>query len=315
MSRVDERFESMGCEARIVLESAGHDAAALTRCADAARALIEHADDTLTRFDPASELCRLNRDPRPAVPASKLMQRFVGAARDAATASDGLVDATLIEPLERLGYEHSRTGLPRPPLAEIVAGGPQRRAARPRGDGRSRAFGVDQRGRVVRPPGLRLDSGGIGKGLAADLAAAELPPGIRYAICVGGDMAVGGPPPNWTVAVEDARGSGDAHRLVVVPGGVATSGIHARCWRRPGGALAHHLLDPATGEPAWTGLVTASAVAGSALDAEILAKSALLSGPRGARRLLRRLGGVLQHDDGRLEVVPPAPVVRLKVAA
>ena len=43
----------------------------------------------------------------------------------------------------------------------------------------------------------------------------------------------------------------------------------------------------------------------------MLAKAALLSGPLVARRLLRRRGGVLQHDDGRVEVVPAPAVVRL----
>ena len=71
------------------------------------------------------------------------------------------------------------------------------------------------------------------------------------------------------------------------------------------------MLDPATGRPAWTGLVAASAVAGSAFEAEVLAKTALLSGPLEARRLLRRRGGVLQHDDGRVEVVPAPAVVRI----
>ena len=58
-------------------------------------------------------------------------------------------------------------------------------------------------GRVVRPPGLRLDSGGLGKGLAADLAAELVPAGVRYAISVGGDMALGGG--DWEMAVTGAR--------------------------------------------------------------------------------------------------------------
>ena len=94
-------------------------------------------------------------------------------------------------------------------------------------------------------------------------------------------------------------------------GGVATSGIAARIWRRADGSYAHHLLDPATGRPAWTGRVAATAVAESALEAEVLAKTALLSGPLVARRVLRPRGGVLQHDDGRVEVVPGPTVVRL----
>jgi hypothetical protein len=52
-------------------------------------------------------------------------------------------------------------------------------------------------------------------------------------------------------------------------------------------------------------------VAGSALEAEVLAKTALLSGPHRAGPLLRKRGGVLQHDDGRVEIIPAPAVVRL----
>ena len=130
----------------------------------------------------------------------------------------------------------------------------------------------------MRAPGVRLDPGGIAKGMAADLAAAALPAGVRYAISCGGDVAVGGGEP-WEVAVRSARSDAEVHRLRVRSGGVATSGIAARIWQRPDGSYAHHVLDPATGRPAWTGLVAATAVADSALEAEVLAKTALLSGP------------------------------------
>ena len=71
-------------------------------------------------------------------------------------------------------------------------------------------------------------------------------------------------------------------------GAVATSGLNVRIWRRADGRYAHHLLDPATGEPAWTGLVGATALGATALEAETLAKAALLSGPDGRRELLAR---------------------------
>ena len=151
--------------------------------------------------------------------------------------------------------------------------------------------------------------GGLGKGLAADVAAELVPGGVRYAISAGGDMAVGGG--DWEVAVAGAFDGAEVHRLRTGPGGVATSGVHERLWQREDGRFAHHLLDPSTGEPAWTGLVAATAAGASALEAEVLAKTALLSGPVAARRVLRRRGGVLQHDDGRVEVIAPAPVVRL----
>jgi thiamine biosynthesis lipoprotein len=95
-----------------------------------------------------------------------------------------------------------------------------------------------------------------------------------------------------------------AHTFHVRAGGVATSGIDVRLWEREDGDYAHHLIDPATKSPAWTGLVAVTALAPTALEAEALAKAALLSGPAAGRRLLRaRYGGVLVHDDGTVEPV------------
>ncbi len=88
----------------------------------------------------------------------------------------------------------------------------------------------------------------------------------------------------------------------LVEGAVATSGIGRRSWLSVDGRPAHHLLDPATGDPAYTGIVQVSAIAPTAVLAEILAKAALLSGPSGARDWLSR-GGVIVCDDGSHEVV------------
>ena len=54
----------------------------------------------LTRFDPDSELCRLNADPRPRVPASTLVRRLAAAIPYAGELSGGLVDATIAPRLE-----------------------------------------------------------------------------------------------------------------------------------------------------------------------------------------------------------------------
>jgi thiamine biosynthesis lipoprotein len=56
--------------------------------------------------------------------------------------------------------------------------------------------------------------------------------------------------------------------------GAATSSTRRRRW----GAV-HHLIDPRTGLPAQTGLDEASVVASSGVDAEVVAKTALLLGP------------------------------------
>jgi thiamine biosynthesis lipoprotein len=312
--RVDHRFPSMGSTARVTLESETRDEAGLDRHAAGVRAVLEDVEAALSRFRPNSELNELNRDLRPAVPASPLLRHFALAVHSAGALSRGLVDATLLDALECQGYTTSRAGVAPAALDEALAAAPPRRPARAHPARAHAGVGVDEQDRVVRPPGVRLDPGGLGKGLAADLAATTLPTGIRYAISCGGDLAIGGPTPAspWEVAVHDARTGMPVHRLRVRRGGVATSGITSRLWQRAGGGYAHHLIDPATGEPAWTGLVAVTAVAATALDAEVLAKTAMLSGPGRARTLLARRGGVLQHDDGRVEIVAGPPVVRLR---
>ena len=97
-----------------------------------------------------------------------------------------------------------------------------------------------------------------------------------------------------------------------VTGAIATSGIGRRAWWTDSGDPAHHVLDPSTGEPAWTGLVSVTALAPTTLEAEVLAKAALLSGPTGAEL---PHGGVLFHDDGRMQLAGPLAKPRIRSAA
>jgi thiamine biosynthesis lipoprotein len=159
---------------------------------------------------------------------------------------------------------------------------------------------------VTRPPGIRLDTGGSTKGLLADAVAHRLTDFASFVVDCGGDLRVGGRAGEpRTVFVEDPLTGDAGGQLRVADGGVATSALSRRVWIRPDGTPAHHLINPATGEPAWTGLVSVTATAPTALEAETIAKSALLSGPDAARHRLSRHGGVLVHDDGRTEPIPP----------
>jgi thiamine biosynthesis lipoprotein len=233
----------------------------------------------------------------------------------AAERTGGLVDPTLIGALETAGYAGDRRA-PELPLAEVLALAPPRRPASPDPAARWRRIEVDdKRGVVRRPPGLRLDTGGFGKGLAADLLAARLAPAPRWAVDCGGDLRVGAPAAApFAINVRHPITGETIRELSVHDGAVATSGLDIRLWLRPDGRPAHHLLDPATGEPAWTGLVGATALAPTALEAEALAKAALLSGPARAARWLGTHGGLAIRDDGEVIAfgpLRPRRVVRL----
>jgi thiamine biosynthesis lipoprotein len=158
-----------------------------------------------------------------------------------------------------------------------------------------------RRGVVRRPPGVALDSGGLAKGLFADLIAAELAPHPGFVVNCAGDVRFGGPDPR-PVQVASPFGDAILHTFALAAGAAGTSGISRRSWLDRSGRPAHHLLDPATGAPAFTGVVQATALAPTAVEAEALAKAALLSGPDGAPAWLPH-GGVVVLDDGTHRVV------------
>jgi thiamine biosynthesis lipoprotein len=313
MTEHDVTLDSMGSQARLIVAGPGAQRA-VTR----GIAYLAKFEARLSRFRDDSELCALNRDPRPEVRASRLLRTAVAAGVWAAERTGGLVDPTLLAELEAAGYDHSRRSAELP-LADALLGAPARAPARPHPAARWRAVAVDhERKTIRRPSGVRLDTGGTGKGLAADLLAGRLADHERWAVDCGGDLRVGGEDAaRRPFAVEIAHPlTGErAHCLHLRAGAVATSGLDVRLWRGAHGAPAHHLLDPATGAPAWTGLVGATALAPTALEAETLAKAALLSGPRAAREWLARHGGLIVRDDGEVELcgrLRARPVVRLR---
>jgi thiamine biosynthesis lipoprotein len=281
-----ESFACFGAQCTVIVDGPGADGLAA-----AARDLLLTWHERFTRFDPTSELSRLNADTRATVPVTPLMGRLAAAVVDAAELTGGLVDGTLLDEIEAAGYRDDLPAALDLPTALALA--PARRAATPRAV--RPHVSVDFHTLIVcRPPGLRIDGGGLAKGIFADVVAETLA-GRTFAIDCAGDLRLGGVP--RTVRVESPFDGGVLHELTVAGGGVATSGIGRRSWLGADGAPAHHLLDPATGRPAFTGIVQATALAPTALEAEIRAKAAVLGGPDSAGGWLPH-GGVVVLDDG-----------------
>ena len=306
----DMTFRSMGSDVRLIVEAPLLRGLPTPRdAAEGERRYVEGFASRLSRFRPDSELSRLNADPSREVSASLLLRTAVAAGLWAAERSGGLVDPTLLGEIEAIGYESSQDGNEPAPLPVALAAAPARRAARPHSRARWRQLEVDHgRSAVRRPPGLRIDTGGTGKGLAADAVAYHLRGYTRFVVDCGGDIAVGGVGGQldpFAIAVEHPLTGECVHTLQIAHGGVATSGLNVRIWRRPDGTFAHHLLDPSTGEPVWSGLIGATALAPTALEAETLSKVALLTGPDGARLALAEHGGLVVHDDGDVELIGP----------
>jgi thiamine biosynthesis lipoprotein len=181
------------------------------------------------------------------------------------------------------------------------------------------------RGAQVRShlPGLQLDLGAIGKGVALDLALDHLArQGVQHALLnLGGNLAASGlATPHdgpvaraWQVGVRHPQGPGLA-ALMRTQGreAVVTSGVYERQRRLPGGPWAHHVLDPRLARPS-TGLASVTVVHASAALADAGATALLVAGPQHWRPLAGALGldQVLAIDDAGRHQVTPAMAARL----
>ena len=176
----------------MIVADAARPADAAAAAAMAQRALLAW-HERFSRFTEDSELSRLNRDPAATVAVSPLMRRVIEAALDggARHRRPGRRHAGRRDRARRATRATSTERAPtcgrRWPLA------PPRAPAAPHPDERWRQITVDPRaGTVHRPPGLRIDVGGIAKGVFADELAALLEGFDAYVLDCAGDVRVGG---------------------------------------------------------------------------------------------------------------------------
>jgi thiamine biosynthesis lipoprotein len=127
---------------------------------------------------------------------------------------------------------------------------------------------------LVREPGVKLDLGGIAKGWSVDLAVER---GLAHVVSAGGDVRSS--LSTASVDVIDPWGQTPA-RFHLGTGGLATSSVSKRRWRA-GDVTAHHLIDPRTGDPAESPVLSATAMCPTAVESAAAAKATLLQGVDG----------------------------------
>ena len=249
---LQQRFRAMGTEIVTVADGA--------RGLDGVRALFEQVEACCSRFRPESELSRVNAAPGDAVRVSPLLAGALEAASRGRALTGGLVDAAVGQAVRTWGYDRTfaevrglqavPSVLPEAPAWEI-------------------------RGTVLRrPPGTLLDLGGVAKGWTCDRAVEG---GLAAVVSAGGDVRSA----DERTRVEVLGIGGEvAARLHLGVGALATSSTLRRRWQA-GGRAAHHLIDPRTMAPAVSPVVSATAVAETAAEAEAGAKAILLLGEDG----------------------------------
>ena len=287
---------------------------------------LARLDLEASRFREDSEICAMHRRGGGLQPVSRGLAEAIGVALAAARWTAGLVDPTVGAALCSLGYDRD--------FAQIGPGHDTLPPAPAKVPGWQ---SVQLDGHVVHlPVGVRLDLGATAKGLGADRSAraafaAAGSGGVL--VSLGGDIAIAGEVPDggWPLLVADEHrqarqfepGRAPAQVVRLMGGGLATSSVTCRRWRRAGREL-HHIVDPRTGYPARGPWRTVSVAAASCAEANAASTAAIIAGEQAPAwltvqglpsRLVAHDGTVLRccswpaADWGRLGV----PAARLRM--
>jgi thiamine biosynthesis lipoprotein len=300
LSRYAFSEPQMGTEARIVVYA--HDQAHARRAADAGFARIHQLDAVLSDYRSDSELRRLGeRAGQGPVRIGADLFAVLQAAQSLAERSHGAFDVTR-GAVTRI-WRQARKLDEMPDPARI-------RHALAAGSYRDLQLDAEARTVSLAKSGMQLDVGGIAKGYAAEQALqAVRTAGTEHAlVALGGDIAVGAPPPNelgWRIDVAplDVPGAPHGLTLLLKDAAISTAG-DAEQWMEVDGVRYSHVLDARTGWPL-TFRSTTTVVAPRGLQADGLDTAASVLGTEAGLRLVAGVPGsavlmVRQDPDGRV---------------
>ncbi|MDH4278740.1 MAG: FAD:protein FMN transferase [Acidimicrobiia bacterium] len=294
MEPTELRFRAMGSPCRIVTDPNSH------RAAEEIRSLVEYLERCWSRFLHNSEVSAVNRAAGRVTVVSDITYKLIANAVRAHDRTGGRFNPLMLEQLMAIGYDRTWTE------ARLIPSGPIEPAT-------LEPIDLYPTVKAVRiPAGTAFDPGGIGKGLAVDLAIERCQSlGLKMAsVELGGDLKVYGKPwfgDRWTVgAASPFLESLDTASFSFDGGAVTTSTTARRRWNSNGTVL-HHLLDPTTGRPSTSDVVSVTTCSALAWWGEVASKVALLAGSTGASRALADLGvpGIVVTNDGQVLVERP----------
>jgi len=290
---------------RLEFHAMGCDMLAAVECEAAPKMLslvptwFEEWEQSLSRFRYDSELTRLNQTHDQPVRVSETLWDVFQTARKAEQLTDGLVTPTLLDAIIEAGYDRPFDILPHhstPKIDSVLT------ISQPL---TTIAFDASARS-ITLPEGMGLDFGGTAKGWAAQQAMQQLQMEGPALIDAGGDIAIsglrtdGGP---WKIGIADPfHKDEEVEVLYLDAGGVATSGKDRRRWTRDG-IFQHHIIDPLTGQPAETDLLTVTVIAPNVMEAEAAAKAAFILGSRAGLEWIEahpEFAGVFILDNGEM---------------
>lgn len=137
-------------------------------------------------------------------------------------------------------------------------------------------------GVVTLPEGMEIDLGSVAKGYAGQLAAQMLREhGVQSALLnLGGNVQTVGAKPDgspWQIGIKDPQGEDAMMVLSVEDQAVVTSGGYERYFEQDGQTY-WHIMDPSTGHPADSGLLSVTIVGKQGIICDGLSTSLFVMG-------------------------------------
>jgi len=255
--------------------------------AEPAFAAIDLLDARLSNWKPDSELSKVNREAadHPVEVGGELMRTLIFS-REAFQRTHGIFDVTVGPLLDLWGFYRKEGHLPKD--EEIKAALDK--------VGFDKVL-IDESKKTVqfKTPGMYIDFGGIGKGLALDWAAQALrDQGVKSALLNAGSsslVAIGTPPgePGWKVRIRSPYNSNSAEILaeVTIANESLSSSSASEKFFMLEGKKYGHIFDPRTGKPSESGVLSATAIAPTGAMSEVLTKEFFVTGVEGTKTFCR----------------------------
>jgi thiamine biosynthesis lipoprotein len=256
----------------VTITAHGPDRADLHQAISAAFAEIRRVDELLSVHRADSEISRLNAAAgQGPVEVSPELHAALASARKISEKTAGAFDVT-IGPIAQLwGFIWKEYRLPTDAELERVL---------PLVGDQNLALHPNQTVSLLKP-GMLLDFGGLGKGIAVDRAIETLRArGVRTAMVkAGGDLRVIGLPPgqeHWEVQLEDPAKEGRRNLIYLTTGALSTSGSYENYFEVEGRRYSH-IIDPRTGLPV-QGVASCTVLAPTCAESDALATAFFVLG-------------------------------------
>lgn len=152
---------------------------------------------------------------------------------------------------------------------------------------------VQKNALIKASPHLAINLSGIAKGWAVDeLARLMEKQGFdNFLVEIGGEIVARGKNPHnrsWRIGIEDPRFVGQEKFIAQVNlsnKALASSGNYLNFFVDSDGQRFHHILDPRTGYPSKSDIISVSVIANDCISADAMATAALILGEQGIKKI------------------------------